>query len=129
MHPLGKALSAEGIPVFAPDIRGHGNTGIRGDIDHAGELDDDLADFIAAVRARHPNAKLVLMGFSSGGGYALYVAARPLGRSFARTVLLSPMLGPFAPTYIRDQKYARPFIRGSSHWSCSIVWGFTLSFI
>jgi non-heme chloroperoxidase len=60
IHPLGKALSAAGIPVFAPDIRGHGDTGIRGDIDYAGELDDDLADFTAAVRVRHPNAKLVL---------------------------------------------------------------------
>ena len=73
IHPLGKALSAAGIPVYAPDIRGHGATGIRGDIDYAGELDDDIADFVAAVRAQHPNAKLVLMGFSSGGGYALHV--------------------------------------------------------
>jgi alpha-beta hydrolase superfamily lysophospholipase len=98
------------MPVYAPDIRGHGATGTRGDIDYAGELDDDLADFVAAVRARHPNAKLVLMGFSSGGGYALHVAASPLGKMFSRAVLLSPMLGPFAPTYKRDQKYARPFI-------------------
>ena len=27
IHPLGKALSAAGIPVYAPDIRGHGDTG------------------------------------------------------------------------------------------------------
>jgi non-heme chloroperoxidase len=110
IHPLGKALSAEDIPVYAPDIRGHGSTGTRGDIDYAGELDDDMADFFAAVRSQHLNAKLVLMGFSSGGGYALHVAATPLGKMFARTVMLSPMLGPFAPTYIQDQKYARPFI-------------------
>jgi len=110
MHPLGKALSAEGIPVYAPDIRGHGDTGTRGDIDYAGELDDDMADFTAMVRGRYPNAKLVLMGFSSGGGYALHVAATPLGKNFARAVLLSPMLGPFAPTYNQDQKYATPFI-------------------
>jgi pimeloyl-ACP methyl ester carboxylesterase len=50
------------------------------------------------------------MGFSSGGGYALHVAARPLGKVFTRTVPLSPMLGPFAPTSKRDQNYARPFI-------------------
>jgi non-heme chloroperoxidase len=110
LHPLGKALSAQGIAVYAPDIRGHGDTGTRGDIDYAGELDDDLADLVAMVRQRHPNAKLVLMGFSSGGGYALHVAATPLGKMFVRTVMLSPMLGPFAPTYKRDQKYARPFI-------------------
>lgn len=110
MHPLGKALSAEGIPVFAPDIRGHGSTGIRGDIDYAGELDDDMADFVAMVRSKYPGAKLVLMGFSSGGGYALHIAATPLGKDFVRAVLLSPMLGPFAPTTRQDQKYAAPFI-------------------
>jgi len=110
IHPLGKALSAQAIPVYAPDIRGHGDTGMRGDIDHAGELDDDMADFVAAVRAKQPNAKLVLTGFSSGGGYALHVAATPLGKVFVRAVLLSPMLGPFAPTYNQDQKYAVPFL-------------------
>jgi alpha-beta hydrolase superfamily lysophospholipase len=110
IHPLGKALAVQGIPVYAPDIRGHGATGVRGDIDYAGELDDDLADFTAMVRTRHPNAKLVLIGFSSGGGYALHAAATPLGQSFARTVLLSPMLGPFAPTSKQEQKYAKPFV-------------------
>ncbi len=110
IHPLGKALSAAGIPVYAPDIRGHGDTGSRGDIDYAGELDEDMADFVATVRAKQPNAKLVLIGFSSGGGYALHVAATPLGKMFVRTVMLSPMLGPFALTYNQDQKYARPFL-------------------
>jgi non-heme chloroperoxidase len=110
IHPLGKALSAQGIAVFAPDIRGHGDTGTRGDIDYAGELDDDMADFTAMVRGKYPNAKLALTGFSSGGGYALHVAATPLGKNFSRAVLLSPMLGPFAPTTNQDQKYARPFV-------------------
>lgn len=110
IHPLGKALSTQGIPVYAPDIRGHGDTGTRGDIDYAGELDDDMADFTAMVRGKYPNAKLVLMGFSSGGGYALHVAATPLGKMFARTVLLSPMLGAFAPTYRPDGNYAKPFM-------------------
>lgn len=110
IHPLGKALSAAGIAVYAPDIRGHGDTGTRGDIDYAGELDDDMADFVAAVRSRHANAKLVLMGFSSGGGYALHIAATPLGKMFVRTVMLSPMLGPFAPTYNQNQRYALAFL-------------------
>jgi non-heme chloroperoxidase len=110
IHPLGKALSAQGIPVYAPDIRGHGDTGTRGDIDYAGQLDDDLADFTAAVHARHPGARLVLLGFSSGGGFALHADATTIGKMFTRAVLLSPMLGPYAPTYKTDAKYARPFI-------------------
>ncbi len=106
LHPLAKALSDEGMTVYAPDIRGHGDTGRRGDIDDAGQLDGDLADLAAAVRARQPAAELVLLGFSSGGGFALHAAGSPAGRMFARTVLLAPMLGPYAPT-------ARP---GKSPW-------------
>src|SRR6202167_4718294 len=56
IHPLGKALSAGGIAVFAPDIRGHGGTGVRGDIDYAGELDDDLADFNGMETGKYPHA-------------------------------------------------------------------------
>src|ERR1700722_16490115 len=98
LHPLAQALRAKGFTVYAPDIRGHGDTGTRGDIDYASQLDDDLADFVAAVKKRHPNAELALMGLSSGGGFALHAAATPLGAAFARVVLLSPFLGPRAPT-------------------------------
>jgi non-heme chloroperoxidase len=97
-HPLAKALAADGMLIYAPDLRGHGDTGRRGDIDYPQQLDDDLADLVAVVQARHPSGKLVLMGFSSGGGFALHVAASPLGKAFERTVLLSPMLGIRAPT-------------------------------
>ncbi len=98
LHPLAQALNAQGLTVYAPDIRGHGETGTRGDIDYGGQLDDDLGDFVAAVKKRHPDAPLVLVGFSSGGGFALHTAATPLGAAFARVVLLSPYLGPRAPT-------------------------------
>jgi alpha-beta hydrolase superfamily lysophospholipase len=111
LHALGKALQAEGLSVYAPDMRGHGGTGRRGDVDYAGQLDDDLADFVALVRQRHPAARLVLMGFSSGGGFALHAAALPLGRAFERTVLLSPMLGPRAPTVrAGGEAWAKPFL-------------------
>ena len=106
MLPLAQALTANGFTVYAPDIRGHGDTGTRGDIDYASQLDDDLADFVAAVKMRHPNAELALMGLSSGGGFALHAAATPLGAAFARVVLLSPFLGPRAPTVKQDQTNA-----------------------
>jgi non-heme chloroperoxidase len=110
LHPLAKAISAQGIPVYAPDIRGHGATGSRGDIDYPGQLDDDFADLTAAVAARHGKATLVLLGFSSGGGFALHIAGSPLGKKFARTVLLSPMLGARTPTYRPQQAWAAPYI-------------------
>jgi alpha-beta hydrolase superfamily lysophospholipase len=106
LHPLAKALQARGFTVYAPDIRGHGDTGTRGDIDYAKELDDDLADFTAAVKMRHPHAELALMGFSSGGGFALHTAATPVGAAFSRVVLLSPFLGPRAPTVKQSETNA-----------------------
>jgi alpha-beta hydrolase superfamily lysophospholipase len=110
MHPLAKALRAEGVGVYVPDIRGHGKTGHHGDIDYMGQLDDDLADLVSVVHARHRQARIVLLGLSSGGGFALHAAAA-LGSLFDRTVLLAPMLGARAPTVPRSvNRWARPFL-------------------
>ncbi len=92
LHPLAKALSAEGMEVYAPDISGHGETGRRGDIDYAGQLDDDLEDFVTAIQRLHPGARPMLLGSSSGGGFALHAAASRSGSLFERAVLLCPML-------------------------------------
>jgi len=98
MNRLAETLADEGVPVVAPDIRGHGASGERGDIGYIGQLEDDLDDLVASLRAYYPDARLVLVGHSSGGGFALRVAASPSGDQFARFVLLAPYLGPFAPT-------------------------------
>lgn len=95
---LGRALAAAGVPTFAPDARGQGLSGRRGDIDYIGQLDDDLADFVSVVRRAYPNARLVLAGHSSGGGFVLRVAGEPLGRQFSRFVLISPYLGIRSPS-------------------------------
>ena len=98
MHPLAKTLAASGMAVYSLDIRGHGDSGRRGDLDYPTQLDDDLADVVAFIRTRHPATPLALAGFSAGGGFALHLAASPLGKSFERVVLISPMLGYRAPT-------------------------------
>ncbi len=49
MHPMAKALSAAGYPVYALDIRGHGGSGRKGQIAYIGQLEDDLADFILTL--------------------------------------------------------------------------------
>jgi len=66
IHPLAKALRDAGASVYVPVLRGHGNSGRVGDIDYIGQLEDDLADFVAVLRRLHPNASLSLIGFSSG---------------------------------------------------------------
>src|SRR6202035_3491233 len=98
IHVLSMALAADGVESYAVDIRGHGASGTRGDIGYVGQLEHDLADFVAVVRKTSPTAPLTLIGHSAGGGFALRVAGSPIQGLFVRTVLLAPYLGYYAPT-------------------------------
>lgn len=98
VHALADALAARGVETYAPDIRGHGGSGSRGDIGYIGQLEDDLADLVALVRETSPNEPLTLLGHSAGGGFALRVAASPIQNLFEHTILLAPYLGYDAPT-------------------------------
>ena len=98
VHALADALAARGVETYAPDIRGHGASGTRGDIAYIGQLEDDLADLVALIRKTAPTEPLTLLGHSAGGGFALRVAGSPIQNLFARTVLLAPYLGHDAPT-------------------------------
>lgn len=108
MTVLGQALAHAGVAAFALDVRGQGLSGRRGDIDYIGQQDDDLADFTAVARRTYPGARLVLVGHSAGGGFALRVAGEPQGRAFDRFVLLAPVLGRLAPTNRPGAGWARP---------------------
>ena len=102
IHALSWALSQRGVETWAVDIRGHGVSGTRGDIAYVGQLEDDMADFVAEIRKAQPDAPLTLLGHSSGGGLALRLAGSPIQNLFARTVLLSPYLGYDAPSSRQD---------------------------
>jgi alpha-beta hydrolase superfamily lysophospholipase len=98
VHALADALAAHGIDTYAPDIRGHGGSGTRGDVAYLGQLDDDMADLVALVRKTSPSEPITLLGHSAGGGFALRIASSPIKDQFARTILLAPYLGYDAPT-------------------------------
>jgi len=98
MNAVALALAKAGVAAVAVDTRGHGASGSRGDIGYIGQLEDDLADLVAHLRADFPATRLTLVGHSSGGGFVLRVAASPLGARFDRFVLLAPYLGYRAPT-------------------------------
>ena len=98
IHALSQALAAHGVETFAVDMRGHGTSGTRGDIGYVGQLEDDLADFVAVLRKTVPSAPLTLVGHSSGGGFGLRVAGSPIQNLFERFVLLAPYLGYDAPS-------------------------------
>jgi len=86
------------VETYAPDIRGHGGSGTRGDVAYLGQLENDMEDLVTLVRRTSPNEPLTLLGHSAGGGFALRIASSPIQDLFARTVLLSPYLGYDAPT-------------------------------
>ncbi len=98
MNPAAKALAAAGVTAVAIDVRGHGASGTRGDIGYSGQLQDDLADLCDHLKQGRPDAHFLLIGHSLGGGFVARVAGSPVGRRFDRFVLLSPFLGPQAPT-------------------------------
>lgn len=98
MHDLAIALQAAGVTVYVPDIRGHGGSGERGDIAYIGQLDDDLADFVAQLGPRNNGETRTLLGFSAGAGFSIRFAGGPYGEMFDRYVLLSPTTLSNAPT-------------------------------
>jgi pimeloyl-ACP methyl ester carboxylesterase len=92
MNALAKTLQGAGATVYAPDLRGHGSSGRRGDIDYIGQLDDDLADLIATIRPDHANAAIALIGFSAGGAFTIRIAGGPHGDLFNRYIVISPAI-------------------------------------
>jgi non-heme chloroperoxidase len=97
MHALAMALRAAGVTVYVPDIRGHGGSGRRGDIDYIGQIDDDLVDFVAQFGPAKSGETRTLIGFSAGAGFTVRFAGGPNGKLFDRYVFLSPIL-PGSPT-------------------------------
>lgn len=112
--PLARFISTEGLAhVYTPDLRGHGQEPARrGDVDHIGQLEDDLADLIAVARRDHPDAMVIVGGHSSGGGLAVRFAGSRFGKEADAYLLLSPFLKYNAPT-MRPHSggWAQPFTR------------------
>lgn len=113
-HPMAQYLSQRGqATVYAVDLRGHGESGgRRGDVDYIGQLEDDLADVVTAVRRERPAARIVVLGHSAGGGLAVRYAGGGHGPGVDGCVLLAPYLGADAPTTKPDAGgWARPDVQ------------------
>lgn len=112
MHPLALALQGAGFTVLVPDVRGHGANRPHGDIRYVGQLDDDLADLINALKRVVPGSTWTIVGFSSGAGFALRFAANSKVSELAdRYVLISPYL-----------RYNAPSVRESASGGTSQSW-------
>jgi len=98
MHALATSLRAAGVTAYVLDIRGHGGSGRRGDIDYIGQLDDDVSDFVGKLGPAQRDETRTLVGFSGGAGFAIRFAGGSYGSLFDRYVLLSPIL-PGSPAW------------------------------
>ncbi|WP_321926449.1 alpha/beta hydrolase [Paraburkholderia guartelaensis] len=92
LHPLARQFAAAGYAACVPDVRGHGESGRKGTIAYIGQLEDDLEDLLAALPAELAALPKTLIGFSSGGGFALRFAGGARQRLFERYMLLAPFL-------------------------------------
>ena len=114
-HVMARRLAAAGLgTVIVPDMRGHGQDPVRrGDIDHIGQLEDDVADLIVDLRAEAGGrARVVLGGHSSGGGFVVRFAGGVYGDMVDAFVLMAPFLKYNAPTTRPNSGgWARPATR------------------
>jgi alpha-beta hydrolase superfamily lysophospholipase len=95
MHPLAQYLQQQGVTVYSLDMRGHGDSVRKGDIEYIGQLEDDLEDFVHQILN---DQHAILVGFSAGGGFVLRFAASSRQMLFSRYILLSPYMGYRSPT-------------------------------
>lgn len=103
LYPMvAEHFAPRGWPVYAMDLRGNGRSeGQRGYVARWADFRNDLAAFLALVRAREPGAPCVVMGNSLGGLVALdYALAHAHSRgdtpadALAGVIAVAPPLGP-----------------------------------
>lgn len=117
---LAPALAAKGYDVIVPDMRGHGENPVkRGDVEHVGQYEEDIADLIEEIGLKQAGSKVILGGHSSGGGFVVRFAGGPYGKLADGYLLMAPYLGYNAPT-------ARPQSGGWAHSATRRIIGLSM---
>lgn len=93
---MGNSLNAEGLTVYIPDHRGFGRSeGPRGHVLDSQVYLRDITDFLQAVRQRHDNRQVFVLGHSMGGLFTLFAAAddeRSGRKQMAGIILMNPWI-------------------------------------
>ena len=96
--PLIERLSPH-FKVIAPDMRGFGDSTYNQRFDSLYDLADDLLDFAAKMNIK----KAILVGWSTGGGIALRMAAK-MPQLVSKIVLIESMSHKGYPIFRKDDK-------------------------
>ena len=112
LHVMAKGFAATGYAAYALDMRGQGQSGVKGQIAYVGQLEDDVADF---ARAAKPALLSTLGGFSSGGGFVLRFAGSRQQRLFSHYLLLPP-------SSVRTPPRRERGAAAGSAWACRASW-------
>lgn len=95
---LGRALSAEGLAVHAPDLRGHGRSrGRRGTVRRLDDVLRDVDRLRRRITAEGLPAGVVLMGHSLGGLVVLRCLQELPSPDVRGAVAVAPFLEPAVP--------------------------------
>lgn len=90
--PVGESFPAAGYVVYGMELRGQGNDpdkSARGDIRSRRKWIQDLQDFSALVRSRHPGIPVFWYGESLGALITLHAAAGREGEAHVDGIILS----------------------------------------
>lgn len=122
MLSAGALAHGAGYDVFRLNFRDHGNTqALNEGLFHSCRL-DEVARAVAEVAARHPAPRIVLIGYSLGGNFALRVAASGgAGLRLDRVVAICPVLRPHSTMRALESGlwiYRRYFLR---RWRRSLL--------
>lgn len=92
---LASALAEAGAgTVVTPDFRCHGLSLGASDQISSSQLEIDLEELLIHIKMRRAVSRVILVGHSLGGGFALRVAVSDLRAQFAAFVALAPYLPP-----------------------------------
>lgn len=99
---LADELAPRGVAVYVPDFRSHGlSDGVKGDLPNAAAVVEDMKEFVAFVRSRHPRAKVFTIGESMGGAVNINFMIDAPGAADGM-VLLAPAIKPAMKFSLRD---------------------------
>lgn len=90
---------ASGAEILTLDLRGHGaSDGTPGDVAYIGQYGEDVGGVLAELRRNRPRGRIVLAGYSMGGGIVLRYAEQATRPAPDAYLLFAPLMGPDSPT-------------------------------